>query len=136
MRNTWKVSKCWAGKGWRKSDESCEKWIHVKKGQGGEEYRTNNKNKEDQLNWSYLAYEQPFKTCYWRKGEGRILVMGRQRCLQILDNLKENRGYSKLNEETLHCTLWKACFGKGYGSTARQTTELLEKELLPALYRL
>jgi hypothetical protein len=46
MRNTWKVLKCYATEGWRKS----VKTNHVrseKKSQGGEEYPTNNKNKKD-----------------------------------------------------------------------------------------
>jgi hypothetical protein len=39
--------------------------------------------------------------------QGRIEVTGRQgrRCRQLLDDLKEKRGYCKLKEETLDCTL-------------------------------
>jgi hypothetical protein len=36
-----------------------------------------------------------------------------------MDKLKDKGGYSKLNEETLDSTLWKACFGKGYGPTVK-----------------
>jgi len=41
------------------------------------------------------------------KIEGRIEVMGKQgrRCKQLLDNLKEMRGYWKLKEEALYCTV-------------------------------
>jgi len=35
------------------------------------------------------------------------------RCKQLLDVLKEDRGYWKLKEEALDLTLWKNRFGKG-----------------------
>jgi hypothetical protein len=49
--------------------------------------------------------------------EGAIEVTGRQgrRCKQLLDDLKETRGYWKLKEEALDCTMWRMCFGRGYG---------------------
>jgi len=49
--------------------------------------------------------------------------MGRQlrRYKQLLDNLKEMRGYWKLKEEALNHTLCRTCFGRGYGPVARQT---------------
>jgi len=51
--------------------------------------------------------------------------MGRQgrRHKQLLDDLKEKRGYWKLKEKTLDCTLWRSCCGKGHGPVIRQTTE-------------
>jgi len=50
------------------------------------------------------------------KLEGSIKVMGRGRKhKQLLDDLKENRGYCKLKEKTLDHTLWGTDFGKGYG---------------------
>jgi hypothetical protein len=42
---------------------------------------------------------------------------------QLLGDLKEERGYWKLKEKTLDCTLWGSCCGKGYGPVIRQTTE-------------
>jgi hypothetical protein len=38
-------------------------------------------------------------------------VIGREgrRCKQLLDDLKETRGYWKLKEEALDCTLWRNC---------------------------
>jgi hypothetical protein len=42
---------------------------------------------------------------------------------QLLDNFKENRGYWKLKEEALHCTMQSTCFGKGYGPVVQQTRE-------------
>ena len=57
--------------------------------------------------------ELPSKTCYWKKIEGRTEVTlrrGRRR-RQLLDGLKEKRGYWKLKEEALDRTaenlLWK-----------------------------
>ena len=46
---------------------------------------------------------------------------GRRR-KQLLDNLKETRGYGKLKEEELDCTLWRVRFGKDYGPVVEQTT--------------
>jgi hypothetical protein len=59
------------------------------------------------------------------KIEGRIAVMGRRRIrrTQLLDNLKEKRGYWKLKEEALNRTLWRTRFGMGNGPAVRQTTE-------------
>ena len=47
--------------------------------------------------------------------------MGRQgrRCMQLLDDLKEMKGYWKLKEEELDCTLWRTPFERGYGPVVR-----------------
>jgi hypothetical protein len=59
------------------------------------------------------------------KLEGRIEVTGRQgrRRKQLLDDLKEKRGYFKLKEETLDRTVRRTRFGRGYGPVVRQTAE-------------
>jgi hypothetical protein len=59
------------------------------------------------------------------KLEGRTEMMGRQgrRRKQLLDELKEKRGYWKLKEEALDRTLWRARFGRDYGPVVIQTTE-------------
>jgi hypothetical protein len=59
------------------------------------------------------------------KIEGRIEVTERQgrRRKQVLDDLKERRGYCKLKEEALDGTLWRTRFGRGYGPLVGQTTE-------------
>jgi len=36
---------------------------------------------------------------------------------------KERRGYSHLKEEALDRTMWRACFGRGFGPVVRQTTK-------------
>ena len=48
-------------------------------------------------------------------GRGR----GRMR-KQLLDDLKETRGYCILKEEALDHTLWRSRFGRGYGPVVRQ----------------
>jgi hypothetical protein len=45
-----------------------------------------------------------------RRGKGRT---------QILDGLKEQRGYWKLEERTPDCTVWRTRFGRGYGPVLR-----------------
>jgi len=53
---------------------------------------------------------------------GMIEVRGRQgrRCAQLVDDHKEKRGYWKLKEEALDHTLWRTCFGRGYGPVIMQ----------------
>jgi hypothetical protein len=55
------------------------------------------------------------------KIKGRIGVNGRRgrRGKQLLDDLQEKRGYCKLKEEALDCTLWRTRFGRGHGSVVR-----------------
>jgi hypothetical protein len=57
------------------------------------------------------------------KVEGRIEMTGRRgrRRKQLLDDLKEKRGYWKLKEEALDRTLWRTRFGRGYEPVVRQT---------------
>jgi hypothetical protein len=59
------------------------------------------------------------------KIKGGIEVTGRRerRCRKLLHDLKERRGYSHLKEEALDCTMWRACFGRGFGPVIRQTTK-------------
>jgi hypothetical protein len=56
-------------------------------------------------------------------------VAGRQGRIrkQLLDGLKETRGYGKLKEEALDRTLWRTGFGRGCGPVVRQTTELMNE---------
>ena len=59
------------------------------------------------------------------KVRGRIEVTGRRgrRSKNLLDDLKEMRGYSHLKEEALDRTMWTARFGRGFGPVVRQTTK-------------
>jgi hypothetical protein len=56
---------------------------------------------------------------------GRIEVVRRKgrRHKQLLNGLKETRGYWKLKDETLDHTPWITRFGRVYGPVVRQTTE-------------
>jgi hypothetical protein len=47
---------------------------------------------------------------------------GRKR-RNLLDVLKEKRGYSHLKEESLDSTVWRAGFGRGFGPVVRQTNK-------------
>jgi hypothetical protein len=49
---------------------------------------------------------------------------GRRR-KELLDNLKERRGYFHLKEEALDRTMWRGRFGRGFGPVAGQTTKLV-----------
>jgi hypothetical protein len=42
---------------------------------------------------------------------------------KLLDDIKDRREYSHLKEEALDRTVWRACFGRGFGPVLRQTTE-------------
>ena len=57
------------------------------------------------------------------KIQGEIEVTGRQgrRRRKLSDDLKERRGYFHLKEEALDRTMWRACFGRGFGPIVRQT---------------
>jgi hypothetical protein len=57
--------------------------------------------------------------------EGRTLVTGRRvrRCKQIVDDVKDKRGYGKLKEATLDRYQWRTGFGRGYGLVVRRTRE-------------
>jgi len=44
---------------------------------------------------------------------------GRRR-RKLLDDLKERRGYFHLKEEALDRTVWRARFGRGFGSVVKQ----------------
>jgi hypothetical protein len=64
-----------------------------------------------------------------RVNEGKIQrgieVTGKQqrRCRKLLDDLKERRRYAHLKEEVLDRTMWRACFGRGFGPVVRQTSK-------------
>jgi len=59
------------------------------------------------------------------KIKGGIEVTGRRgrRHRNVLDDLKERRGYSHLNEEALDRTMWRARFGRGFGPVVKRTTK-------------
>jgi hypothetical protein len=50
---------------------------------------------------------------------------GGRRRKQLLKDLKKRRGYWKLKEEALDCTVWRTRFGRGYGPVAREAAEYI-----------
>jgi len=105
-------------------DRPCEKWS-VAKSQGGEGYSKIIKRNKANFIGHILCRNCLLKHVIGGKIEGRIEVTeGRgRRCKQLLDYLKEKRGYWKLKAEALDRTLRKNCCGRGYGRFVRQTTE-------------
>jgi len=65
------------------------------------------------------------------KVEVRIEVKGKRgrRRRQLLEGLKERRGYWKLKAEALDRILWRTRFGRGYGPVVRQATEWMNSVL-------
>ena len=59
------------------------------------------------------------------KIKGRIEVTGRRgrRRRKLQDDRKERRGYSHLKEKALDRTMWRARFGRRFGSVVRLTTK-------------
>ena len=53
---------------------------------------------------------------------------GRRR-RQLLEDLKERKGYGKLKAEALDRNLWRTRFGRGYGPVVRQATEWMNSVL-------
>ena len=58
------------------------------------------------------------------KIKGGMEVKGRRgrRRRNLLDDLKERRGYSHLKEEAVDRTVWRAGFGRGFGPVVRKKT--------------
>ena len=57
------------------------------------------------------------------KGEMNVTRRRGRRRKKLLDDLKDRRGYSHLKEEALDRTMWRNCFGRGFGPVVRQATE-------------
>jgi hypothetical protein len=57
------------------------------------------------------------------KGEMEVTRRRGRRRKNLLDYLKDRRGYSHLKEEVLDRTMWRNRFGRGFGPVVRQNTE-------------
>jgi len=70
--------------------------------------------------WNYLL--QHVTEC---KIDRRVEVTGRwgRGCKELLDELKEKRGYWKLKQEGLNRTVWRPGFERCYEPVIRQATE-------------
>jgi hypothetical protein len=105
--NIWKIFKCGAGEGRRKSVGPIV-W-EIKYYISQKEMNILHKQKRN-ANWvgHNLRKELLSKTCYWKKKlEGRREISWRRgrRRKQLLDDLKETRGYWKLKAEALDRTV-------------------------------
>ena len=82
-----------------------------------------------------LAKELPAKDVSEGKIKGRIKVTGTRgrRRTELLDCLKETRGYWKLKEEAVDRTVWRTGFGRGCGPVARQTAVRMVMQLPTAV---
>jgi hypothetical protein len=60
--------------------------------------------------------------------QGRTEVTGRQgrRCMQLLNDLKEMRGYWNLKDRALDCTPWRTHLGRGYGPVVKTDYKMNE----------
>jgi hypothetical protein len=65
----------------------------------------------------------PSKTHYKRKDRRKDRSKGKMRKKMKEGDLKERTGYYKLKVEALDHTLWRTCFGRGYGPFVKETTE-------------
>jgi len=57
------------------------------------------------------------------EGEKEVTRRRGRRSKNLLDDLKDRRGYSYLKEEVLNRTMWRNRFGRGFGPVVRQNTE-------------
>ena len=61
------------------------------------------------------------------KGELKVTRRRGRRRRKLLDDLKDRRGYSHLKEKALDHTMWRNCFGRGFGPVVRENTELMKE---------
>jgi hypothetical protein len=103
-----------------RSEEVC-----ITNSQGVEEYPMNNKKKEGKMDWSHIPQNYLLNHGTERKIEGRTEITGirGKRYKNLMDDLKEDRGYWKLEGKALYRTLWRTRFGRGYGPVMGQTRE-------------
>jgi hypothetical protein len=57
------------------------------------------------------------------KGWIKVTERRGRRLRKLLDDLKERTGYSHQKEEALYRTMWRACFGRGFGPVVRQSAK-------------
>ena len=57
------------------------------------------------------------------KGEMEVTRRQGRRRKKLLDDLKDRRGCCHLKEKALDRTMWRNCFGGGFGPVVRQNIE-------------
>ena len=56
-------------------------------------------------------------------GEMEVTIRRGRKRRELLDDLKDRRGYSYSKEEALNRTMWRNRFGGGFGPVVKQNTE-------------
>ena len=125
--NTWKVLKCGAGEGWKRSVGPIM-WEMKKCYLESMNLHEIRKRK---ANWigHILRRNCLLKQVIDGKIKGEIEVTRRRgrRRKKLLDNLKDRRGYSHLKEEALDRTMWRNRFRGGFGPVVKQNTEWMNE---------
>ena len=106
-------------------DRSCEKWRSVT--WVNEQRNILHEISKRKFNWIGHILR---RNCFLKqviegkiKGEMEVARRRGRRRKKLLDDLKDRRGYSRLKEEVLDRTIWRHCFGGGFGPVVRQNTE-------------
>ena len=123
IRNTWKVLKCGAGEGWRRSvgpDHVRNEELLLRVNEQRNILHEIRKRKTNRIG-HILRRNCLLKQVIEGKIKGDIKVARRPK--KLLDDLKDRRGYSHLKEEALDRTMWRHHFGGGFGPVVRQNTE-------------
>ena len=126
IRNTWKVLKCGAGEGWRRSGGSIM-WEVKKYYLVNEQRNILREIRKRKANWMGHIWRRNclLKQVIEGKIKGEIEVTRRRgrRRRKLLEDRKDRRGYYHLKEETLDHTTWRNHFGESFDPVVRQNTE-------------
>jgi len=140
-RNAWKILKCDAGERWRRSVgpimwEMKKCLLRV-----NEQRNILHEIRKWKANWIGHIVR---RNCLLKqviegkiKGEMEVEIRRGRRRKELLDDLKDRRGYSHLKEGALDRTMWRHHFGGGFGPVIRQNTEWMNEtmELADSSYR-
>jgi len=119
IRNAWKVLKCGAGEGWRRSVgpiicRNEEVLLRV-----NEQRNILHEIRKRKVNWigHILRRNCLLQQVIKGKIKGQIEVTRRRgrRSKKLLDDLHDKRGYCQLEEEALDRTVRRNRFGRGFG---------------------
>jgi len=130
-QNSWKVSNCGAGEGWRRSVGPIIWRIEEMLLRVNEQRNILHEIRKRKANWigHILRRNCLLKQVIEGKIKGGMEVARRRgrRRKKLLDDLKDKRGYSHLKEEALDRTIRRHRFGGGFGPVVRQNTEWMNK---------
>jgi hypothetical protein len=129
-RNTWKVLNYGAGEGWRRSVGPIM-WEMKKLLRVNEQRNILHEIRKRKANWigQILRRNCLLKQVMEGKIKGEMEVSRRRgrRRKELLDDLKDRRGYSHLKEEALYRTMWRNRFRAGFEHVVRQNTEWMNE---------